>query len=132
MKKILHIVAKVLLSVILLMPVVGTFGFLGEPTRDLYQTDQAFAFIQMLTQVMYINYLMVVVNTLAVIALWARREALGALLAAPITTNVVAFHFFIDGGLLTAGAVLANIMLLLNLYLLWKNRDAYRGLLKAS
>lgn len=132
MKKILHVVAKVLFSLILILPVVGVTGMMGEPTRNLYNTDQAYAFIQMLTEVMYINYLMAVVHIIALVALWTKREALGALLAFPITVNVVAFHAVIDGGLLTSGAVLANIMLLLNVYLLWKNRSAYQPLLSAS
>ncbi len=132
MKRILHIVSKVLLSLILLLPVVGITGMLGEATRDLYNTDIAFAFIQMLTTVMYINYIMAVVNILALVALWTKREALAALLILPITINVVAFHLVLDGGLFTGGAVLGNIMLLLNLYLLWKNRDSYKALLNPA
>jgi hypothetical protein len=127
--KIVNIVLKVVLSLILLMPVLGTFGFLGEATRDLYNTDLAFSFISLLMQVGYINYMMVAVNIITIIALWTRREALGALLIAPITANVVGFHLFIDGGLFTAGAVIADILLLLNAYFLWKNRAAYQSLL---
>ncbi|MDB5225637.1 MAG: hypothetical protein JWL87_589 [Candidatus Adlerbacteria bacterium] len=130
MKKVLHVASKVVFSLILILPVLGTTGIFGEATRDLYNTDLAFAFIQMLTSVMYINWIMAVVNVVALIALWTKREALAALLIAPITVNVVAFHFFIDGGLLTAGAGLADIMLLLNAYFLWKNRTSYTGLLK--
>ena len=37
MKKTLHIVAKVILSLILLLPVLGLTGMLGEPTRDFYK-----------------------------------------------------------------------------------------------
>jgi hypothetical protein len=44
MKKILHIIAKVVLSLILILPVAGATGMLGEATRDLYNTDLAFAF----------------------------------------------------------------------------------------
>lgn len=132
MKKILHVGSKVFLSLILILPIAGTTGFLGEATRELYNTDQAFAFIQMLTSVMYITYMMAIVHVLALIALWTRREALAALLIAPITANVIGFHLFIDGGLLTGGALLANIMLLLNLYLLWKNRASYRTLLSPA
>ena len=132
MKKILHIVAKILLSLIILLPIGGATGMLGEATRDLYNTDLAFAFIEMLTAVMYISDILAAVLIVALIALWTKREALAALLIAPITVNVVAFHAFIDGGLLTAGAGLANIMLLLNAYLLWKNRAAYRSLLAQS
>lgn len=129
--KYLHILAKIVLTLILLMPIVGVTGLLGEATRDLYNSDQAFAFIQALTEVMYINYIMAAVLVVALIALWTRREALSAILIAPITVNVVAFHLFLDGGLFTAGAVLGNVMLLMNAYLLWKNKEAYRDLLSA-
>ncbi len=128
--KIVHVVLKVLLSLILLLPVAGATGMLGEATRDLYNTDLAFSFIELLVEVGYINWMMSAVHVVALAALWTRREALAALLIAPITANVVGFHLFIDGGLLTAGAVLGNIMLALNLYFLWVNRDAYRDLIK--
>jgi hypothetical protein len=130
MKKILDLVLKAVLSLILALPILGTFGVLGEPTRDLYHTDEAFAFIQMLTDVMYINYMMVGVHIIALIALWTKREALAALLIAPITANIVGFHLFLDGGLFTAGALMVNIMLAINLYLVWKYRHAYRELLQ--
>lgn len=130
MKKNLHIVAKVVFSLILLLPVVGILGKLGEPTRALYNTDQAFAFIVMLGEVAYINYMMVVVHILALIALWTKREALAALLELPITLNVVAFHLVIDGGLLTAGASLGNLMLILNVYFLWVHRDLIKTLVE--
>jgi hypothetical protein len=84
----------------------------------------------MLTSVMYINYMMAVVHVIALIALWTGREAIAALLVLPITLNVVGFHLVLDGGLFTAGAVLGNVMLLLNLYLLWVNRSAYLPLLQ--
>ena len=105
---------------------------LGEPTRDFYNSDEAYAFIQMLTEVMFINYIMAVVHIIALIALWTKRELLAALLVLPITVNVVAFHLFLDGGLLTGGAVLGNIMLLINLYLLWIHRNRLKTLLRAS
>jgi hypothetical protein len=132
MKKTIHIIVKVIFSLILLMPVLGTTGMLGEATRDLYNTDEAFAFIEMLVDTAYINYIMSIVHIFALIALWTRREALAALLVLPITVNVVAFHLFLDGGLFTAGALLGNIMLLINLYLIWHNRDRCRPLLERS
>lgn len=131
MKKYLHIIAKILFSLILILPVVGVTGLLGEATRDLYNTDKAFAFIQALTDVAYINYMMAVVHVIALIALWTKREALSALLVLPITFNVVGFHLVLDGGLFTAGAVLADLMLLLNLYLILKNRETLQVLIKA-
>ena len=129
MKKVFHVIAKVVLSLIILLPIVGTTGLLGEATRDLYNTDIAFSFIEMLVSVMYVNYLMAAVLIVALIALWTKREALAAILIMPISLNVVAFHLFLDGGLLTGGALMGNVMLLLNVYLLWKNRDSYRTLL---
>ena len=76
--------------------------------------------------------MMTAVHIIALIALWTKREALAALLELPITLNVVAFHLVLDGGLLTGGALLGNIMLILNLYLLWKNRASYAVLLKPN
>lgn len=123
-KKYLHIVAKVLFSAILLLPILGTTGLIGEATRDLYSTDAAFRFILQLTNdAVYISYMMVVVHILALLALWTRREALGVLLELPIIANVIGFHAFLDGGLLTAGAMLGNIYLLLGLYFLYVNRE---------
>ena len=129
--KILDIILKVIFSLILLLPIAGATGVLGEATRELYNTDLAFAFIEMIVEVGYINWMMVVVHVLALIALWTRREALAALLELPISLNVVGFHMIIDGGLLTSGASLGNVMLLINLYLLWKYRSAYQGILEA-
>ncbi len=129
-KKYLHIVVKVLFSAILLLPIVGSTGLLGEATRELYNTDAAFSFItQLTTGAMYISWMMTVVHVLALIALWTQREALGVLLELPIVANVVGFHAFLDGGLLTGGAVLGNIYLILALYLLYANRETLKPLI---
>ena len=130
MKKYLHLVAKVIFSLILILPIIGALGIFPEPTRDLYNTDQAFAFIKMLMDVAYINYMMSVVHIIALVALWTKREALASLLVLPITLNVVAFHLVIDGGLFTAGAALGNLMLLINFYLMWKNCEVIKSLAK--
>ena len=41
---------------------------------------------------------------------------------------VIGFHLVLDGGLLTAGAVLGNIMLLINVYFPWTRRREYATL----
>ncbi len=129
--KIIHIVAKVLLSLIFVLPAFGLLGIFPPPTRDLYQTDEAFAFIQMMMEsAMYIDFMMVGVLLLAFVALWTKREALGALLALPITANVIGFHMFLDGGLLNGGSVPGLLMLVINVYLIYKNRDVLQVLLK--
>ncbi len=122
------IVCKVALTLILVLPVLGTLHIFPAPTRDLYNTDAAFNFILALDTAWYITYMIAVVHILAVIALWTRREALAALLIAPITANIVGFHLFLDGGLFTGGAVLVDVMVALNLYFFWKYRAAYAAL----
>jgi hypothetical protein len=129
MKRIVDIILKVLLSLILVTPILGLTGLFPPPTQDLYNTPQAFAFIEMMTEGRYISIIMAVVHVLALICLWTRRTGLAALLILPITVNVVAFHAFLDGGLLTGGAVLGNIMLAINAYFLWQHRQEYRPLL---
>ena len=129
--KIIHISAKVLMSLIFILPIFGLLGVFPPPTRDLYNTDEAFAFIQMMMNgAQYIDYMMVSVLALAFVALWTKREALAALLTAPITANVVGFHLFLDGGLFTAGSIPALVMLALNVYLLYRNRTILLSLLK--
>lgn len=130
MKKFIHIGLKVVLSLILISPILGVLGVFPPPTRELYNTDEAFAFIEMLAAAGYINYMMLVVNIVAVIALWTRREALGALLLTPIVANIIGFHAFLDGGLFTPGAIMANALLLLTIYFFWKNRAVYASLLE--
>ena len=129
MKKAIDVVLKVILSLILVTPILGLVGVFPAPTQDLYNTPQAFAFIQTITEGRYISIIMAVVHVVALFCLWTRRTALAALLVLPITVNVVAFHAFLDGGLLTPGAILANVMLLINAYLLWQHRREYAPLL---
>lgn len=126
--KTVNIILKVILCLILALPVAGATGVMGEATRELYNTDQAFAFIQMLTDTAYIPYINAVIFATAIVLIVMGRMALAALLILPITVNVVAFHLFLDGGLFTGGALLGNIMLALNAYFLWQNRERYMGL----
>lgn len=132
MKKYINIVLKIILSLILLMPILGLLGFLPEPTQDLYNTKQAFDFIMALNVASYIMYIMAFVHIVAIGALWTRREALAGLLILPIVVNILGFHAFLDGGLFTGGAVMANIMFFINMYLLWKNRGQYTTLLQKA
>lgn len=132
MKKIIDIALKVVLSLILVLPILGVLRIGPPATPDLYNTTEAFAFIRMLEEVRYITIIMVLVHVVAIVCLWTRRTALAALLILPITVNVVAFHAFLDGGLLTPGAVLGNVMLLINAYLLWQCRREYQPLFKPA
>ncbi len=132
MKEIMYVATKVIFSLILIMPILGTLGIFPAPTRDLYNTDEAFLFIQVLMDAHFITWMMAVVHGIALFALWTRREALAALLVLPITFNVVGFHLVLDGGLLLGGAVMADVMLAINLYLLWRFRGVYAPLWKQT
>lgn len=128
MKKAVDVGLKALLSLILVLPILGATGVFPPPTQDMYNTPEAFSFISVLDETRYINLIMVVVHVVALVCLWTGRTALAALLILPITVNVVAFHLVLDGGLLTGGAVLGNIMLVINAYLLWTRRRQYAPL----
>lgn len=117
-------------GLILAMPILGALGVFPPPTPDLYNTPQAYDFINTLMEVKYINVIMAVVCVISIGLMVTRRMAFMALLILPITVNVVAFHAVIDGGLFTGGALLGNIMLALNLYFLWQNREHYKTLLE--
>jgi hypothetical protein len=127
--KILNIVLKVLLCLIMVSPILGVAGVFPAPTADMYNTPEAFSFIEALTTANYINWLMAIVFLLAFVAVVTGRTALAALLILPITLNIVGFHAFLDGGLFTMGALMGNVLLALNLYFLWQCRGQYRILL---
>lgn len=132
MKKVIDIVLKVLLSLILVMPILGATGIFPAPTPDLYNTPQAYEYIRVLMEAKYINAMMGVVFAIALVCMWTKRMPLAMLLILPITLNIIGFHLFLDGGLLKPGAIMGNIMLVLNAYFLWKYRESYKPLLEAS
>jgi putative oxidoreductase len=130
--KALNIILRVLLGLLLVTPILGAFGIFPAPTPDLYNNPQAFAFIDMLFQTKYVMYMMSVVFAISLVLIIMNRMALAALLLLPISLNIIAFHAILDGGLFTAGAIMGNVLFLLNIYFLWRNRDAYRDLLDKS
>jgi len=131
--KIVHVALKAILSLIFILPILGATGIFPKPTREFYNTDAAFNFIQTLTQdASYIQYVMAITFFASIVLLWTGREAFAALLITPITVNIVGFHLFLDGGLLMGGSIMANILLLLNIYFLWSNRKLYNTLLQKS
>lgn len=126
--KTLNIIFKILLALILVSPILGVLGIFPEPTREMYNTDAAYQYIVTLMSTDYIMYMMTAVFFISFILIFMNRMALVALLLLPITLNIVGFHAFLDGGLLTAGAWMGNVLFLLNMYFLWKNRDTYKVL----
>lgn len=127
--KIINIILRVVLGLLFISPILGVLGVFPAPTADMYNTPQAFAFIQSLYSASYIMWIMGLVFLTALILTIMNRMAAVALLILPVTVNIVAFHAFLDGGLFTAGAIMANVLFLINIYLLWVNRDTYKTLL---
>jgi len=121
--KIFNTIVKVILTLLLIMPIFGILGFFPEPTADMYTNETAFQFIQILMASKYIMYMEGITFAVVLFSIWTRREALGALLLLPFTFNIVGFHAFLDGGLLTGGAVMGNVLLLINVYFLWVYRN---------
>ena len=129
--KILNIILKVLLTLILVAPVMGLFQNI-QPTAEMYNNPEAFAFIQMMMNSGYLNHAILVVFLLGAVCLWTGRVALASLLILPVTVNIVAFHAFLDGGLLVPGAIMGNVLLLLNSYFIWTSRAQLKVLLKKN
>ena len=130
--KIINTILKVILSLMLIMPIFGALGIFPEPTPDMYNTMMGYEFIKMLMDAQYIMIMMSVVFLIALICLWTKRVALASVLLLPITLNIIGFHAFVDGGLLTSGAVMGNILLLINLYFVWVSRAQISQLWKKA
>ena len=130
--KIINTILKVILSLMLIMPIFGTLGIFPEPTADMYTSATSYEFIKILMESQYVMVMMSVVFLISLICLWTKRVALASLLILPITLNIVGFHAFLDGGLLTGGAVMGNVLLLINLYFLWLNRAQISQLWKKA
>lgn len=124
------LVGKILLTLLMITPIFGTLGLFPAPTPDLYGSPEAFQFISLLMGSGYVMWMSTVVYLIALFCLWTKRTALAALLLLPITLNIVGFHAFLDTGLFTAGAIMGNVFLLLNLAFLWQQRAQYATLWK--
>lgn len=126
--KVFNIFLRVVLGLLLVSPILGALGVFPEPTADMYNTPQAFSFIEMLMNVGYLNWIIASVFAFSIFLIVTNRMALVALLILPITVNIIAFHLFLDGGLFTAGAIMANMLVILNVYFLWQNCSVYKVL----
>ena len=125
MKKAFTIVLKVILCLLLVSPILGVLGVFPPPTPDMYTTLKAYNFIATLFAAKYIMYIQAIVFAASAILIAINRTALAALLLIPITVNIIGFHAFLDGGLFTGGAVMADVLFILNVYFLWQNRATY-------
>ena len=125
--KIARIVLRVLLMLVLLMPVAGFFGFFPPPTAEMF-TPEGWAFMSALMQTGYMTALMALTSFICVVLLAIGRTALAAIILAPFTVNVIAFHWFLDAAPIGSASIPAYVLLILNAFFLWENRNTYRGL----
>ncbi|MBP7966834.1 hypothetical protein KAZ66_01040 [Candidatus Woesebacteria bacterium] len=130
--KIINIVLKIVLCLLLVSPILGALGIFPAPTPDLYNNPNSFAFIDILFDSRYVVYLIAIVFAISILLIATNRTALAALLILPITVNIIGFHAFLDGGLFTGGAIMADMLLVLNVYFLWQNCPQYKVLWNKS
>ncbi len=130
--KVINIILKILLIVLIFSPILGALGIFPAPTRDMYNTDVAYNFIAMLMSTGYIMWIMAAVFAVCIVLIFMNRMALVALLLLPITVNIIAFHTFLDGGLFAPDAILADVLLIINVIFLWQQRQVYKVLLNKN
>jgi len=102
----------------------GFLNFIPAPTTPMPEASMAFAGALMATG--YMMPLIKGVELLCGILLLANRFVpLALTLLAPVLVNIVAFHVF----LAPSGMVMIAVILLLEIYLAWAYRDAFRPML---
>lgn len=131
MKK-LDLILRILLILLCITPILGTLGIFPAPTRNLYKTDEAFAFIEILMASGYVMWAMSATFAAILYLAITNRMAAAALLLLPLVVNIVGFHAFLDGGLFTSGSIMAVLLGAINVYFLWRNKNRYLVLLEKS
>ncbi len=118
-------VARVLMGLVFL--VFGLNGFLNFiPQPSTPMPEKSVAFIGALMKTGYMIPLISGTQLIVgVLLLLNRFVPLALALIAPVIVNIIAFHMF----LAPSGAVLAVVVLVLEIYLAWVYRNAYRPML---
>lgn len=125
--KILRIILRVLLCLLLVTPILGVLGVFPAPTADLY-TPSGWAFMSALMASGYMFPLLGLLSAVCLVLFAIGRTALGAVLLAPMSVNVIFFHALVDTGLLHPSAIMGVLLFLLNAFFLWDNRAKYRAI----
>ena len=123
--KIATIIARTLLG--LIFAVFGSNAFLHfipmSPPPDGFAGDYMNALF--MSHYFYVVAVTQVAGGLIVLS--GRFTALGLTLLAPVIVNILCYHIFLNH----VGWQLASAVAALELFLLWRNRAAFAGLLKA-
>lgn len=120
-------IARVLLGVPLIgFGLNGFLNFIPPPPTPL--PEGAMAFLGALAETGYMIQLIGLTHlTVGVLLLINRFVPLALALFAPFMVNSIAFHSFLE----PSGLPMAIGFLVLEIYLVWKYREAYRPMLKA-
>lgn len=120
-------IARVLLGApLIVFGLNGFLEFIPPPPEPL--PEGAMAFLGALVQTGYMMQLIAVTHlTVGVLLLVNRFVPLALALFAPFMVNSIAFHGFLE----PSGLPMAIGFLVLELYLVWRYRDAYRPMLRA-
>jgi hypothetical protein len=121
--KIATIIARVLLG--LMFVVFGSNGFLHFIPTPPMEGPSA-AFIGAMADTGYLKAIAAIQVIGGAILLVGRYVPLGLTLLGPVIVNILFFHIFID----RSGLLIALVVSALALFLLWRNRTAFAGLLQ--
>ena len=119
MNKKIILIVRVIFGIMLIA--LGSFSFMNLPIPG--YPPKAKAFLVALGNTGYLNYAIGVVFIIVGLMFVLRRYvALGALLLAPITVNIILFHIFLDIKSIILGLVVA----LLNIFIAYTEWDKYK------
>jgi len=112
----------------LLLVAMGSMAFMNFPiSQEMPEASRAFA--QALADTGYMNYFTGIVEILVGLMFVTRRYvALGAILLAPISVNIILFHIFLDLTTIVPGLILTA----LNIFVAYSEWGKYREVLKAK
>jgi putative oxidoreductase len=127
--KALHVFAKVLLGLLCILPILGTLGVFPAPTADMY-TPEAWAFMSAMMNTGYIMPLLGVSFAICFVLLVLNKTALMAVMLAPLTVNIMLFHWALDAAPVSGNSVMAYVLLVLNVYFLRINWSKYTSILR--
>jgi len=121
-------IARILMGLIFLVfGLNGFLHFIPQPKKPMPEGAMAFAGALMKAGYMF-PMVMGTQFLVGVLLLLNRFVPLALALLAPVIVNIVAFHLFLE----PSGLPLALVVLVLELYLAWAYRNAYRSMLTAN
>lgn len=125
--RIFTLICRILLILLLAMPVLGSLGLFPPPTAEMY-TPQGWAFMSAMMATGYMLPALGMTFGVVLVLALLNRMALAAILLAPVTVNIMLFHWFLDASPVSAAAAPAYVLLFLNAFFLWRNWHVYRPL----